>query len=164
VLDRLGGDQIALKHLIATEHSWAEPARRLATAHAAAGGRTYHYEFSWASSALDGRLGAAHLVDLPFLFDNLEAPGVSELLGDAGRQPSAARLAHVFSSAAAAFVRSGDPSGELGEWPAFTPARRATQVLGATSQVEIDRLADRLDFWTRNLGKSAPALSTIGEG
>jgi para-nitrobenzyl esterase len=164
VLEARGGDQIALTHLIATEHSWAEPARRFAAVHAAAGGRSYLYEFNWASSALDGRVGAAHLVDLPFLFDNLDAAGVDELLGDAGRQESAVRLAQRFSSAVAAFVRSGDPSGPLGDWPAFAPARRATQVFGAPSRVEVDRLADRLDFWTRHRGNAVPALSTIGDG
>jgi para-nitrobenzyl esterase len=158
-----GGDQTALTHLIATEHSWAEPARRLAATHAAAGGRSYLYEFAWASSALDGRVGAAHLVDLPFLFNNLDAPGVSALLGEAGGEEAAINLARGFSSAVAGFVRSGNPNGTLGEWPAFTPAKRATQVLGATSRVDIDRLADRLDFWTRNRDNSIPALSAMGE-
>jgi para-nitrobenzyl esterase len=163
LLEERGGDQVALTHLIATDHSWAEPARRLAGVHSAAGGRSYLYEFSWASSALDGRVGAAHLVDLPFFFDNLDAPGVYDLLGDAGRQDSAARLAHGIGAAVAEFVRSGDPSGPLGDWPAFTPARRTTQVLGVESRIEVDRLAERLDFWERNRGKAAAALSTIGE-
>ncbi len=164
VLDARGGDQVAVTHLIATEHSWAEPARRLATAHAAAGGRVYHYEFSWESSALEGLVGAAHLVDLPFLFDNLDAPGVGDLLGDAGRADSAMRLAHDFGAAVAGFVRSGDPGGPFGDWPAFTPDSRATQVLGATSHLEIDRQAGRLDFWARHQRNSVPALSTIGGG
>jgi para-nitrobenzyl esterase len=159
-----GGDEVAVTHLIATEHGWAEPARRLAAVHSGAGGRTYLYEFEWASSALDGRVGAAHLVDLPFFFDNLDAPGVDELLGEAGRQEPARRLAQDLSGTVAAFARSGDPSGPLGPWPPFTPAKRATQVLGATSRVEVDRLADRLDFWTRNRSRSAPALSTLSEG
>ena len=163
VLAARGGDQIALAHLIATEHSWAEPARRLAALHAAGGGRAYHYEFDWASSALGGRVGAAHLVDLPFFFDNLDAPGVGELLGEAGRRDSAIRLAQGLGAAVAAFVRTGDPGGPLGAWPAFTPDSRASQVLGEPSRTERDRLADRLDFWTRNRGKSVPALSTIGK-
>jgi para-nitrobenzyl esterase len=163
VLEQLGGDPVAMTHLIATEHGWAEPARRLAATHAAAGGRCYLYEFTWASSALDGRVGAAHLVDLPFLFDNLAAPGVLELLGEAGREESAQRLAHGFGAAAAAFVRSGDPGGPLGPWPAFATSARATQVLGATSRVEVDRLAARLDFWERNRARAAPALSTLGD-
>ena len=164
VLAQRGGDQVALTHLIATDHSWAEPARRLAAVHSAAGDRAYHYEFSWASSALDGRVGAAHLVDLPFFFDNLDAPGVSEFLGDAGREEAAARLAHNLGAAVAGFVRSGDPSGPFGDWPAFTPTARATQVLGATSGLEVDRLVGRLDFWQRNRGNCVPALSTLGDG
>jgi para-nitrobenzyl esterase len=161
LLAELGGDQAAVMHVIATEHGWTEPARRLAATHSAAGGRTYHYEFTWKSSALDGRVGAAHLVDLPFLFDNLDAPGVGELLGEACREDSAVRLARNLSSAVAGFVRTGDPSGPLGDWPAFTPAVRATQVLGATSRIEVDRLADRLDFWARNRGASVPPLSAL---
>ncbi len=145
-------DQVALTHRIATEHGWAEPARRLAETHATAGGRVFLYEFAWASTALGGRVGAAHLVDLPFFFNNLDAPGVSELLGDAGREPSAQRLAQDLSSAIAAFVCTGDPSGPLGAWPAYARETRATQVLGARSRIEVDRLADRLDFWTRNRG------------
>jgi len=164
LLAELGGDQVAVAHVIATEHGWTEPARRLASVHAAAGGRTYHYEFTWKSSALGGRVGAAHLVDLPFLFDNLDAPGVDELLGEAGRRDAAQRLAHGFSSSVAGFVRSGDPSGPLGDWPAFTPKTRATQVLGATSRIEVDRLADRLDFWARNRGVSVPPLSALSAG
>lgn len=163
VLAERGGDQIALTHLIATEHSWAEPARLLATVHASSGGRSFHYEFTWASSALDGKVGAAHLVDLPFFFDNLDAPGVIDFLGDAGRQTSAKRLAHGLNAAMAGFVRSGDPSGPLGPWPPFTPAKRATHVLGTDSRIEVDRLAQRLGFWARNRGNSVPALSTIGE-
>ncbi len=161
---RAAATRWALTHLIATEHSWTEPARRLAEIHAAAGGRTYHYEFAWSSSALAGRVGAAHLVDLPFFFDNLDAPGVGELLGAASGDDEAVGLAHGLAAAVAGFVRSGDPSGPLGDWPPFAPTRRATQVLDASSRVEIDRLAGRLDFWTRHRGNSVPALSTIGGG
>ncbi len=161
LLEERGGDQVAVTHLIATEHGWAEPARRMIATHAVAGGRGYLYEFTWASSALDGRVGAAHLVDLPFLFNNLNAPGVSELLGQSCFEEPARHLARDFSSAVAAFVRSGDPSGPLGEWPAFTPTKRATQILGASSHIEVDRLVTRLDFWTRNRGKSVPALSNL---
>ncbi len=164
VLAARNGDQVALTHLIATEHSWAEPARRLAEVHAQAGGRTYHYEFAWTSSALDQRVGAAHLVDLPFFFDNLDAPGVSELLGPAGGRATARALASKLSKAVAGFVRSGDPGGPLGAWPAFTTRSRATQVLDDVPHVETDRLGARLDFWTRHRGRSVPALSAISGG
>ena len=162
ILRQRGDDQVALTHHIATEHSWAEPARRLAEVHSAAGGRTYHYEFAWSSTALYGRVGAAHLVDLPFVFNALDAVGVDELLGESVHQEPAIRLARGLSQAIAGFVRSGDPTGPLGPWPRFTPSSRATQVLGETSRIEVDRLADRLDFWTRHRASSVPALSTVG--
>lgn len=164
LLQEMGNDSGRIAHLIATEHSWGEPARQLASVHSAAGGLTYLYEFAWASSALEGKLGAAHLVDLPFFFDNLDAPGVSELLGAAGQADTARRLAKGLSAAIASFARSGDPGGPLGDWPAFTPSKRATMVLESTPHIEIDRLAPRLDFWERQRGKSVPALSTIGGG
>lgn len=46
------------------------PARQYAEAHQ---GRTFFYEFDWESPACGGRLGAAHGVDLPFVFDTLES-------------------------------------------------------------------------------------------
>ena len=36
-----------------------------------AGHLTYAYAFGWPSPALDGQLGATHIVELPFVFDNL---------------------------------------------------------------------------------------------
>lgn len=46
------------------------PARRFAEEHQ---GRTHVYEFEWRSPAFDGQLGAAHAVDVPFVFDTLAA-------------------------------------------------------------------------------------------
>lgn len=46
-------------------------------------GRTWVFEFDWRSPALGGKLGAAHAVELPFVFDTLNAAsGPEGLLGD----------------------------------------------------------------------------------
>lgn len=58
------------------------PARRFAEEHQ---GRTHMYEFEWRSPALDGELGAAHGMDLPFVFDTL--PSVTGPQGLAGENP-----------------------------------------------------------------------------
>lgn len=87
------------------------PTARLLARHAGAGGGgTFAYRFTWRSGALGGRLGAAHAVDLPFVFDTLRAPGVSGaddmLLGtDGGPQ----ELASAMHSAWVRFVTRGDP-------------------------------------------------------
>ena len=55
-------------------------ARRTAELH---GGKAYVYEFEWRSPAIGGQLGAAHVVELPFVFDNLAcASGPKALLGE----------------------------------------------------------------------------------
>jgi para-nitrobenzyl esterase len=83
---------------------------RLAEAHASHGSATTHrYRFSWRSPALDGRLGAAHTVELPFVFDRIGLPslrGPHRLLGAA--DPPAAVAAEVHG-AWVGYARTGDP-------------------------------------------------------
>nr|WP_302054115.1 carboxylesterase family protein [Sphingomonas tagetis] len=46
-------------------------------------GRAHVYEFEWRSPAFDGQLGAAHAIELPFVFDTLAcASGPNALLGE----------------------------------------------------------------------------------
>ncbi|MEU9609017.1 carboxylesterase family protein [Streptomyces sp. NPDC048057] len=88
--------------------------RRLADAH----GRAHVYEFAWRSPAAGGLLGAAHAVELPFVFDRLTLPalrGPRGLLGptdpaDPTGPPAA--LAAEMHAAWVAFARTGDPG-----WP-----------------------------------------------
>ena len=66
---------------IQTDWYWRIPAVRLADAHATtARASTYMYEFAWRSPQSGGRLGAAHGVEIPFVFDTLGL-GTEPLLG-----------------------------------------------------------------------------------
>ena len=58
------------------------PAVRLADAHAPAPAGTFMYEFAWPSPAFDGRLGACHALEIPFVFDTLDL-GRGQMLGGA---------------------------------------------------------------------------------
>ncbi|MDO9370380.1 MAG: carboxylesterase family protein [Sphingopyxis sp.] len=50
-------------------------------------GRSHVYEFEWRSPAINGELGAAHAIELPFVFDTLDtASGAKGLLGEAPPQ------------------------------------------------------------------------------
>lgn len=97
-----------------TDTAFAEPTARLLARHASIG-RTYAYRFAWRSSALGGRLGAAHAVDLPFAFDALRSPGISgaqdTLLGPEGGPQELAAKMH---GAWVRFVTDGDPG-----WQAY---------------------------------------------
>ncbi|WP_326675752.1 carboxylesterase/lipase family protein [Streptomyces sp. NBC_01237] len=101
--------------------------RRMAHAHARiSGGRTHVYSFGYRSTALDGRLGAAHTVELPFVFDIADKPwlhGDTRLLGP---DPAPAGLAARVHGAWVAFARTGNPG-----WAPYAPQHPAEEILGA---------------------------------
>jgi para-nitrobenzyl esterase len=105
------------------------PAIRLCEAHAASGGATFMYLFTWKSRAFEGRLGATHALEIPFAFNNLARPGVDVFLGP-GERPQA--LADTMHAAWIAFIRGGDPSCEaVGHpWHRYDARRRFTLELG----------------------------------
>ncbi|MFE5847271.1 carboxylesterase/lipase family protein [Streptomyces niveus] len=88
--------------------------RRLAEAH----GRAHVYEFGWRSPAVDGLLGSAHTVELPFVFDRLGLPSLRGRRGLLGPAEPPASLAGEMHAAWIAFARTGDPG-----WPPSTGER-----------------------------------------
>ncbi|WP_172385877.1 carboxylesterase/lipase family protein [Streptomyces sp. MNP-20] len=81
----------------------------------------YAYEFAWRSRALGGALGAAHAVELPFVFDLAHLPqlhGPTALLGP-DRAPAA--LASRVHATWIRFAEFGDPG-----WDPYDDERRAT--------------------------------------
>jgi para-nitrobenzyl esterase len=90
--------------------------RRLAEAHGAA----HTYEFAWRSSAVDGQLGAAHTVELPFVFDRLGLPALRGPRGLLGPDEPPAELATRMHSAWVGFARTGDPGWAPSETHRFT--------------------------------------------
>jgi carboxylesterase 2/para-nitrobenzyl esterase len=123
---------------IQTDWYWRIPAVRLADAHAA-GGRaaTYMYEFAWRSPQLGGRLGAAHAVEIPFVFDTLGL-GTEPMLGRDPPQP----LADTMHAAWVAFAAQGDCG-----WPRYDLARRRAMHFDTESQVVDNPLARELAVW-----------------
>jgi para-nitrobenzyl esterase len=157
----IGTDDIDRQYLISNDQSWAAPSQALADAHSAVGNPTYQYEFSRRSTALGGRVNAAHLAEIPFFWGNLDAPGVTELLGDdVLTDPALLSLAERVSGTIAHFVTTGSADGgPLGAWPPTVPDARVTMVIDAVSGAEPDRNAERIAFWRTH--DSAPALSSV---
>lgn len=95
---------------IQTDWYWRIPAVRMADAHArTARTSTFMYEFAWRSPQFGGRLGAAHSVEIPFVFDTLGL-GTEPLLGPNPPQS----LATAMHSAWVAFAVAGDCG-----WPKY---------------------------------------------
>ena len=123
---------------IQTDWYWRIPAIRLADAHATnARASTYMYEFAWRSPQFGGRLGAAHGVEVPFVFDTLGL-GTEPLLG---RDPPQS-LADAMHDAWAAFAAGGRCG-----WPEYDLAHRPTMHFDMASRVVDDPLAVKLALW-----------------
>jgi len=117
----------------------------MADAHAAkARAATFMYEFAWRSPQMGGRLGAAHGVEIPFVFDTLGL-GTEAMLGPDPPQS----LADVMHRAWVAFAATGDCG-----WPRYDPARRSTMRFDLTPRVVNNPLGPVLGLWqkTRQIG------------
>lgn len=96
------------------------PARRFAEEHQ---GRTHIYEFEWRSPMFGGELGAAHGMELPFVFDTLAlATGEQGLCGPHPPQELADRIHALWVQ----FARDGELP-----WGAFDRLARQVHRLGA---------------------------------
>jgi para-nitrobenzyl esterase len=115
------------------------PAVRFAEAHAKNGGSTHMYEFAWRSPLFEGRFGAAHAVEIGFVFDNLRREGAMGLAGD---EPPQA-LADVMHRAWVAFATSGAP----GWSPYDSRTRSVMRFDGSGGTVVIDPDANERQLW-----------------
>ena len=89
------------------------------------------------SPQMGGRLGAAHGVEIPFVFDTLGL-GTEPMLG---RNPPQA-LADAMHRAWIAFAADGHCG-----WPKYDPGRRATMRFDTTSRVVDNPLSLELALW-----------------
>jgi para-nitrobenzyl esterase len=161
--ERLGAEAVGAIHAgyLATdpdrspERAWVDllgdvafwiPMVRLADAQSACGVPVWMYRFDWASPAAGGRLGAAHALDLPFVWNAIGHPTAQFLLG--GESEDARALATAMHDTWAAFIRTGEPSGAgLPDWPTYDAERRATLLIDRVSRVEGDPGSARRALW-----------------
>ena len=123
---------------IQTDGYWRIPAIRLADAHATSTRASTHmYEFAWRSPQVGGCLGAAHGVEIPFVFDTLGL-GTEPLLG---RDPPQS-LADAMHGAWVAFTAAGDCG-----WPRYDRKQRLTMRFDTVSRVVADPMAAQLAWW-----------------
>ena len=98
----------------------------------------WHYEMTWKTRGLGGRMGATHAVEIPFVFDNVEKSRA--MLGE-GDEPQV--LADQMSPAWLALAHNGNPNTPaVPQWPVYDAEGRQTMVFDVKSRVETDRHAD----------------------
>ncbi|WP_276248379.1 carboxylesterase/lipase family protein [Haladaptatus sp. YSMS36] len=132
--DAGAGDLLAA---IQTDWFWRIPAIRLADAHAKNAQATYMYEFAWRSPQFNGRIGACHALEIPFVFDTLG--NETEALW--GPNPPQS-LADTMHAAWVGFATTGDCG-----WPLYNFGRRATMHFDTTSEVVDDPVSNERTLW-----------------
>jgi len=125
------GDLLAA---LLTDRFFRQPAIAVAQARAAGPAPTYFYEFAWPSPGL----GAAHAVEIPFVFDNLSAGGVELISGPAAPQA----LADEMHAAWIRFASTGDPG-----WPAFDQRHPVRVFDAGGGSVQLDPRRDERVIW-----------------
>ena len=121
--DASPGDLLAQ---VVSDWFFAVPAIRHAEAREAGGGTTWAYRFDRPDPADNHGFGAAHAVEIPFVFDTIHLEQSHALAGDTPSQAVADTAHGVWVR----FVTSGDPG-----WAPYTAATRTTGVL--TEQVSM---------------------------
>lgn len=79
---------------------------------------SWMYWFTWQTPAFGGILGSCHALDIPFAFDNLDAPGGEMLTGD---EPERYALSTRFADEIAQFARHSHPT-----WSQYDAVSRST--------------------------------------
>jgi para-nitrobenzyl esterase len=130
------GDLLAA---VATDCFLRVPAIRVAEARLKAGETdTWLYRFDHESPSFAGRLGAAHAVEIPYVFDLLDDESSHPLIGDT---PSQA-VADTTHGAWVRFVADGDPG-----WPRYNLATRSTALIDEGITVVDDPDGTEREVW-----------------
>jgi len=117
----------------------------------------YMYRFAWYSPVGGGRLRAMHCMDIPFVFDNVDACKV--VVGD-GKDRYA--VADAMSRAWVAFARTGNPNHKgIPAWQPFSADQRATMIFNTVTRAVNDPYRDeRLAVTRRRAGTQTANLES----
>jgi len=138
--DASPGDMMAA---IESDQTFRIPALRYAEERVGTGAPVWYYHFAWASQGFGGRLGAGHVVDVPFVFDTLGTEQARPFLGGPGLAPLAADMHARWAS----FIKGQEPG-----WPRYELTGRPTMRFDTESRVVADPLSERRRLWASSSG------------
>lgn len=111
------------------------PAVRIAEARK---GNAFVYEFTWRSTLYDGKLGACHALEIPFVFDVLDKAATARITGPNPPQ----KVADEMHRAWVDFVAVGSPG-----WSEYGNAR-TVKLFGEQSEIVDDPRPETRELWT----------------
>jgi len=131
-----------LEQALLTDMVFRSPACRLADAHGPHA-PVWQYRFDWRSPALGGMIGAAHAVEIPFVFDLVEDHRLHVLVG----AEAPVGLARGMHEAWVAFAATGEPNFAGLAWPQVGDAGRPVLCLDTETTVQSDPQGVTRRFW-----------------
>ncbi|WP_369232724.1 carboxylesterase/lipase family protein [Streptomyces sp. R21] len=141
---------------LVSDELFRAPALKFAEGRAAMGRPVWAYQFDFEAPALQGRLGAAHCLELPFVFDNFDSWSRSpfvEGIGPAARQG----LARSMHQAWISFVRDGNPNHPaLPEWTRYETGGRSTMRFDSVVSATRDLAGHSRLLFSGALGRPSP--------
>ncbi|MFX1323764.1 MAG: carboxylesterase/lipase family protein [Promethearchaeota archaeon] len=94
---------------------------------------TFNYMFKFQCIQFDGALGCPHSIEIPFVFNTLNATGIPDFIGTG---PEIETFSRKVMDAWIAFARSGNPNHkDIPEWTPYSIEKRATMCLGKESKL-----------------------------
>lgn len=121
-----------------SDYFYRTSARKIAADASAVGVAAYLYEFDWRSRRCDGKLGAAHGLEIPFVFDQLPTSAGVEITG----LDAPAALAEEMHRSWVRFVKEGNPG-----WPRHTSQGADLMHFADESRCERDVWAPSGELW-----------------
>jgi para-nitrobenzyl esterase len=106
---------------------------------------TFNYLFTMKCPLLDGKLGACHALELPYVFGTINLPKMDEF---AGKGAVVEAVSEKMMDAWIAFARTGNPNNDgIPDWPAYEPGKRSTMVFGPDIKVVEKYLDKQREAW-----------------
>jgi para-nitrobenzyl esterase len=139
---RPGASPTELWNALSTDHVFRIPAVRLAERQSELGNAVYMYRFDWATPVFGGQLGACHALEIPFVFNNLNAAGSEMFTGPASDEMR--DMARTMHTAWHTFARTGNPGDN---WPRYTAGDRKVMRFDLASEVVDDPDRAEREAW-----------------
>ena len=100
------------------------------------------YSFDWETPVFGGKLKAYHALDVPFVFNTIDAVGATD------RGPVAHELSRRMSATWATFARTGNPDNpDMPHWPSYTLSERSTLIFNRECSVAKDYGGEARLLW-----------------
>jgi para-nitrobenzyl esterase len=131
---------------IAGDQTFGLPCLSVIDSRVQTGAPTWTYRFNWSSASEGGRYGAVHTVEIPFVFNTFDQPGVADFLARPASDYAA--LCARVQDAWVSFARDGRPSAaDLPAWPACGVGSLPTMTFDLKCELVEDPLEPVRTLW-----------------